>query len=277
MKITDPFTVFRITLFIYLLIIPSHFLYGQNNQKIKDLSKENKERRERKSTKSSSDYDYYSNESQPDDCAGSIAECCLEACASVAVDVMMEFLSDISADLWDKKDEIPRIGSGDFILMGGYSSPKNFIIVPRFRYNAAIYSTDLRMYTNYESNIEGFDNYTTIDWQILMFNIVILKEANFRIGTGLLYETFANIAFNEHTANLDIYPADMFKINLEYRFTPDYETGTIVRNEFNAGFYYKIGSWSNSDMYAFVNYMGSEYYQSIWLNAGAVGIQFSLY
>ena len=241
---------------------------------IKTNSDRNSESRDNNRHNNSSDRSYYNDDNDDDNCVSSLIT---ECCTSILTEVITSILSDISAGLWAQKEEKPRIGSADFIGMAGLSIPRNPITVPRVRYNAAIYSTDLRVYTNYEGDVNGINTYSTIDWQILMLNLVILDEVNFRIGTGLLYEYYANIVFNEHTANLDIYPDDLFKVNIEYRFAPDYETKNIVRNEINIGLYYKIKQWNRSDMYVFGNYMGSKYYQTVWLDQAAIGVQFSIY
>ncbi|MBN1181334.1 MAG: hypothetical protein JXB49_03540 [Bacteroidales bacterium] len=243
---------------------------------IKDRSDKNKEARNKNHNDSNPDYGYY-DDGDGDETDNCFSDLITDCCTSIISDIISDIVSDISADLWDQKEEKPRIGSADFIGMAGISFPDNGITVPRFRYNAAIYSTDLRLYTNYEGDINEISTYTTLDWQILMFNLVILDETNFRIGTGILYEPNSNIVFNEHTAILDIYPNESLKFNLEYRITPDYKTKTIVRNEVNAGVYYKVAKWKRSHLYVFANYMGSEYYQAIWLNQAAAGVQFTLY
>ena len=155
-------------------------------------------------------------------------------------------------------------------------NPNSTSLIPEICVNGGLFSTDFRVFTNIEKHIQGKDSYTTVDWQMLMLNLVVTPMVNFRIGTGGLLETYSGKIFNEHTASFDLYFKERFKWNVELRLTPDYQTGTLVRQEFNTSLHHIIYSHDKILISGFFKYLWADYYQTVMFNAFYVGVAMNI-
>lgn len=187
-----------------------------------------------------------------------------------------ELLVSANKAVLEKEPEIPRLRSIELSAMGGFFSSNNTIIIPRLRLNYGLFTTDFRMYKSLEAHLDRSSNITTLDWQVLMLNVVPLKPVNLRIGSGFIFEDYSGDFFNEHTANLDIYPTDRLKLNAEYRIAPDYRTGMIVRQEFDAGVYFAFFKKKDFKIYGFANYFYADFYEGIIMDTFTLGISLNL-
>lgn len=267
--------------YIIIVLLGFQCAYGQINDKIISASERNKEKR--KSTKKVRSYSSSSSYSDSDysiiDNVEMDGESCTECCNGIAD--MCEFIGEglYNANMRIKERDtiITRINSlsGDFLM--GFLTPNSRTMVPRLTLNGALFATDFRYFSNYEMHLDEDLHYSTCDWQILIFNLLVQQEVNFRIGTGLMFENVSDITFNEHTLRLDIYPFWWLETSLEYRLTPDYKTGMMVRQEFDFGLGLTLFDWEHFSIEFKAIYQSATYYEEVNFNSFCFGVGLNLY
>lgn len=176
----------------------------------------------------------------------------------------------------EKESFIPRITSIEF--SGQYSGiPSDYsIAIPRIRAHRGLFSTDIRFYHQFEDRLGDFADYNTLDWQILMLNIVTEERVNFRVGTGFMSELPTSSVFSESTFALDVYPTKRLRINAEGRFATDFGNGGLVRREWNGGLYYLMAKHRKKGFYGFGNIMHSRFYGAVDIWAISAGLSMTI-
>lgn len=188
-----------------------------------------------------------------------------------------ELLKLADSTIWSQKNEIPRIGSANIIAEGGLSKLKNSLIIPRINLNGGLLSTDLRFFSLAEKKVNAStDFYNTLDWQIIMFNVIVIREFNLRIGTGFMFENYSGEAFNEHTLSMEIYPNEKLKFSLEGRLAPDYTTKIDVRQEICILTAYKVRQYNNVSFNIFGKYSYNKYYQKVEFGSIHLGLHIEI-
>ena len=151
-------------------------------------------------------------------------------------------------------------------------------LCPEFERNRGLFSTDLRVNHRREVRLGESTPYTSVDWQMLMLNLVTDEKVNFRIGTGLMSENADEVlsSFNEHTFALDLYLGRRWRLNGEGRFALDYGTRTTARREWNAHAYYKIFQKNRVGWLAFGGFSHAKYYDTINIWSISAGLSMTV-
>ncbi len=181
-------------------------------------------------------------------------------------------------NILDKESFIPRLTSLE--VSGQYGAiPTDYqVFMPRLRAHRGLFSTDLRINHRREVRLGESTPYTSVDWQILMLNLVTDEKVNFRVGTGLMSENADGVqsSFNEHTFALDVYLGRRWRLNGEGRFALDYGTNTIARREWNAHAYYKLFQKNRVGWSAFGGFSHAKYYEVINIWAVSAGLSMTV-
>jgi hypothetical protein len=261
---------FVVLFFLILLTINS---FSQVD-KIKDESDKNKKESE-KPFGGTGDKGGGGNSGSP--CIESCGETCLSGITAFCFDLAISGMIDLHKSYLEEKDEIPLVTSFDFIPQFGYHPPSSLIAMPRIRGNWGLFSTDARFTSLIEITSNGTDFYNTIDWQILQLNVLVTKPVVLRIGSGLMYEIYSKKTFSEHSLGLDIFLDDFkYRINNEFRITPDYNTGNIPRIEGSTTFNYAVLQSDNIDAYVLLGVLYQNYYLyvPVWSCLGGMAFNF---
>ena len=260
---------YKLLVLLFLVYsLTTSVLFSQLTDGIKKSSDENKENHESGNSGSSGSTN----------CCGDGCGCTFENMNILfgIVHIAAEGLYMADSIIKTRQDTIPRINSINLFLEGGLAKTKNSLLLPRILINGGLFATDFRFYALNEKDINNkSNNYNTFDWQILMFNVVVNRKANFRFGSGFMYEDYSKTFFNESTAVLDIYPYDVFRISVEGRITPDFSTKIFVRQEINLGAYYTFKRLNNIDLNIFTKYSHSNYYEKVKFGAVHAGLEIS--
>ena len=290
---------------ILILLLSLQCAIGQINQRIIDASNENKENKESNRGSSSSgseprvviivdtddeyveeDDSYYEDDGYYDessDYAYYDDECnscgCSRGCMELGdmIESLVKGIASLNSSIKLKDTVINRIGSFTIDYTIGNITPNSLTMMPRMRLNGSLMATDFRVFTNMEKHIEEDLTYTTIDWQMLMFNLIVEKEINFRVGTGVMKEEPTNTLFNEHTFRMDIFPVKFIDTSFEFRYTPDYQTKITVRREFDVGLGVRLHQWNNIAIKAQALYQNARYYEEVDFDVFCFGFVVDLY
>lgn len=255
-----------------LLFLTTTITQAQINKRIKENSDKNAANRNRNRAsynnsgdeigeEEGSDFEWF--DSEPSE---------LDGCSGCGFNSVFFGLADLNQNIKAKESEIPRINSVDLSLPFGHITKNSTSFVPRIEVHGSLLSTGFRVFSNTEEHIEEQDSYTTIDWQMLLFNLIVEREVNFCIGSGFMFEEYSGTFFNEHTASLDIY-FDRMKWNFEGRYTPDYKTKISVRKEFNTSLHYLFFQNNEFLFSGFVKFLTANYYEDVKFHAFYAGIE----
>lgn len=257
-----------------LLLVLSKSINGQTNSRIKQESDNNHYERNNRS------YDYSGGNEGGDDITSALASGCAEGCLDVGCSFLPQIiggifvgLSNANEHIQARETEVPRINSVELGFNAGFVNPNSSLIMPTFKWRGGLFSTSLRVFSNTEKHLGGKDNYTTVNWQIVQFNIAVEKQINVQLGTGILYETYSSEIFHEFGFGMEITPGK-FYIPAEFRFTPDYVTGKTVLFEVQTGLGYTARQWRNAALRVQANYTYGNYYEAVDLHGISLGINF---
>ena len=168
-------------------------------------------------------------------------EACVGACVGIGCSAGSNFLF---SGLWryhhemvESKPDVPRVVSLDVMAQGGADPGRSITFAPRIRGTFGFFSTDFRLIKTDIDQPGYISSYSTIDWQILVFNLLNIREANLRMGTGLMYLRPEFRWLSEGTVALDLYFLDeSLSFQTEGRFASDFNGDPPARWELNAGF-----------------------------------------
>jgi hypothetical protein len=256
---------------LFVLFLSSSISHAQINNRIKENSDKNAENRNRRNNSNNDSDDTIFGDDEYEAEWSDAADLTCELCCGSGF--LIFGLIDLNDRIKAKEPEISRINSVDLSFSFGHITQNSKSYMPRLEINGSLLSTSLRVFTNSEEHIEGRDTYTTIDWQMLMLNLVVEQEVNFRIGSGIMFEEYSGLLFNEHTASFDIYFGDRFKWNLEGRYTPDYKTKITVRKEFNTSVHYLFHQKNETLFSGFVKFLAANYYDDVKFSAFYFGVE----
>ncbi len=269
----------KANLHLLLILLTPACLNAQTNDRLKRESDRNSQQRE--SSRSGSRNSGRSNDSDVGSAlAADVAGGCIEGCVNGgcliffdALGGIFKGLSQANTNILARESEVSRINSVDLGCNLGYENPNSTLLMPSVKLRGGLLSTSLRVFSNTEKHSTGKNNYTTINWQILQFNLAVEKDINVNLGTGILYETYGRKIFNEFGLGFEIYPRRLY-IPIEMRFTPDYATGETMLFEINTGIGYNIQEWKNTKMRLQLNYTYGRYYEAVDVNGLSVGLVF---
>lgn len=170
------------------------------------------------------------------------------------------------ASILEKRDSVPRVVSFEVFAHGAMQPSNYYLALPRVRGNWGLFSTDFRFnYLYQQDQGQGYSDLSTIDWQVLQFNILNSKYVLAHVGFGTMYELFgAHQHFFEWTTGMSIMTnAQRLNFNWEFREAADYQTGAFPRREFNLSVekqLFRAGRWRG---YLTVGGLYQRYYSSV--------------
>jgi hypothetical protein len=262
-------------LFTAVLLVLTNAINGQTNDRIKRESDNNRQERSH-----SPSYSDNGGDGGGDDLTSALASGCAEGCIQVGCTFLPQIiggiitgLSNASDNIQARETEVPRINSVELGFNAGFVNPNSTLIMPTFKWRGGLFSTSLRVFSNTEKHFDEKNNYTTVNWQIIQFNLAVEKEINIQLGTGILYETYSDEIFQEFGFGMEILPGK-FYIPVEFRFTPDYVTGKTVLFEAQTGLGYTARQWRNAALRIQANYTYGNYYEAVNLHGISLGINF---
>jgi hypothetical protein len=185
---------------------------------------------------------------------------------------MFGYLIDWQQYKLDKKEEVRSIVSLDIMLQTAVQPSSYYIIHPRIRANWGLFSTDFRLNYLVEEDIDGVKYLRTTDWQVLQLNLVTTRDVTFRVGAGMIQESFGGKNnYGEWTAGFHLKPSVRpLGGVVEYR-------GSEVRSEFNAHLQYNIFNKQRLHGYLTGGGVYQRYYNSIHVWGFQGGLSFSIY
>jgi hypothetical protein len=90
-----------------------------------------------------------------------------------------------------KKREInPSLVSLDVITQVATQPSSYYLVNPRVRGNWGLFSSDFRVNYLLEETVNGTTDLSSIDWQVVQFNIVTTRNVVGRLGAGFMKENF---------------------------------------------------------------------------------------
>ncbi len=237
---------------------------------IEDIKKNSKENKSNKSNKSSSSSS--SSSSSDDFGAGCMADMC-GGCFNAGVSVFFAMIVENHQSMMNLLEKDPSILSfevrANFALGIHYSKNKNYTYVnylPGLRGNLGAFSTDFRFNVLTEYTNDFPNSFTSWEW-LFLFNIEPVETFKLSFGTGVQAERFSDSYFNEHYIGFKFGLANNKDyIDLDTRFSIDYETGAFPFFEAAVHFKKRIAELESAFMHITVGGVYQNYYQSndIW-------------
>jgi len=106
-----------------------------------------------------------------------------------------------------RRHEVPGMISFEAMVQTGVQPSGYYLIHPRARVNWGLFSSDFRFNYLIEEGIDEVTHIRTNDWQILQLNLVRTRDVTFRIGGGIMTESYSgDKSFPEWTAALQFQP-----------------------------------------------------------------------
>ncbi len=259
-------------IFLGLILVTSGFLNAQTNDQLKKESDKNKQEGTHKREKG--DNPFSGNDSNDDSklnlIIGAVRLLCwvVYELGSVTAQGLMVANDNIN----DHEKDVPRIKSLEIGANAGYINPGSSLLMPSLKLRGGLFSTSVRVFSNTEHDFNSNNNYSTINWQILQLNVAVKRKINVAIGTGIMYETYSKMVFNEFGLNWEFYPGKNLYIPLEFRYTPDYGTGKTILFETYTGVGYTVKKWRNSSLRFQANYTFAKYYEVVNVHGLSLGL-----
>jgi hypothetical protein len=183
------------------------------------------------------------------------------------------------AKLRQDRFRYPSMVSLDMMFQGGVKPSSYYLLWPRIRGNWGLFSTDFRMNYLIEDDFEGYKHIRTNDWQIIQINLITSRFLTFRVGTGIMTEAFGSKrTFNESAFLFGVHAPDQTKmIQLEYRFSKDWDTGANPRREFGVQYMHQVFSAGSLHGNISAGVVYQKYYNSIEIWGVQAGIVFRFF
>jgi hypothetical protein len=178
-----------------------------------------------------------------------------------------------------KKELNPYLVSFDIISQVAVQPSRYYLYNPRIRGNWGLFSTDFRVNYLLQEKGSGTDDLSSIDWQILQFNIVTTRHVIGRIGGGFMKENFGGKqSFFESTYGVFVQSSNK-KLggSIEYRLAQDFETGLVPRRELSAHFEKRLFSSGYWNTYLTLGGVYQNYYEKISVWGVQVGLAFRIF
>jgi len=180
--------------------------------------------------------------------------------------------------LIENKENYPIAFSADYMPHLAFNQNNQYNMLQRIRGTLGVFSTDFRL--NYLTEISDLSakSYSTLDWQIIQFSTYPSNNVNIRFGTGLLYDNYSDLSFNEHSLGLELYFKDYeYWFALDGRFALDYERGESVYKELNFRCNYRIIKTQHFNTYFTIGALYQNYYSVTDLFSAQGGLSINLH
>jgi len=263
-----------------LIIIICLFSISNTFGQIDDIRKQADRKKENANNNNNSSNDR--NQSNGGDGSPCI-DLCFETCTNAVIATMVEAMLEKHVDIMNNRTTYPAALSLEIMPHAAYgvyfadASNNTYVnFLPRIRGNWGIFSTDLRL--NYLATYKDYkaDVFKTLEWNILMLNI--MPDDNFKLsfGGGLLYEYYTKSSYNELFVGADFNLNNRKHIiSLEGRLATNYEFTVFVETTLRANTrFINMGSLKGYVSYGIVY---QNYYEAVDLLMGQVGLTFQIY
>jgi hypothetical protein len=198
-------------------------------------------------------------------CLSGCASGCASSCIGWGLDIFAQSVGEYHSQLLDKESKIPRVTSLELFFQTGYNPTGLYQPLPRFRGNWGLFSTDIRYNLLLEPKIGGLERYSTVDWQILVLNLIITPHAHLRVGGGLLFELPTDVTYGDFSLGIDVFIQEKHELALEYRYAPSRTEGSLLYNHL-------INNGDPLNIYASFGANYTLYYRkiSVWTFQGGI-------
>ncbi|MCX8491792.1 MAG: hypothetical protein ORN54_12055 [Cyclobacteriaceae bacterium] len=179
-----------------------------------------------------------------------------------------------------KKREInPSLVSLDVITQLATQPSRYYLVNPRVRGNWGLFSSDFRINYLLEETVNGITDLSSIDWQLVQFNMVTTRHVVGRLGAGFMKENFGGrkTFFESSVGALIQSSSKKTGVSLEYRWAQDFETDVIARREFSAQFEKRLFSRGYWNTYLTIGGVYQRYYESISVWGVQAGLAFRIF
>jgi hypothetical protein len=172
----------------------------------------------------------------------------------------------------ERRHEVPAMISVEAMLQTAVQPSGYYLLHPRVRINWGLFSSDFRFNYLIEEGISEVTHIRTNDWQVLQLNLVSTRDVVFRVGGGILQETFSGEkTYGEWTAAIQVHPHTSRTGGLiEYR-------NSEARNEISAFAQYKLFDEGVAHGFATGGAVYQRYYSSIAVWGVQGGFLFKFY
>lgn len=179
----------------------------------------------------------------------------------------------------DKRYDVPSVVSLEVMTHAAIQPSSYYIMNPRIRGNWGIFLTDFRFNYLLEESIGSPKDLSTIDWQVIGFNLVSHQNVNARLSTGVMTENFGeHKSFNETVFGLTVQAG---KRNLgasaEYRWANDFNTLTVPRREFSINLQRQIFDRGVFHGFATAGFQYQRYYSEVSVWGVQAGLNVRIY
>ena len=179
-----------------------------------------------------------------------------------------------------KKREVnPYLVSLDVITQVATQPSRYYLVNPRVRGNWGLFSSDFRVNYLLEETDNGTTDLSSIDWQVVQFNIVTTRNVVGRLGAGFMKENFGGrqTFFESSVGALIQSSSKKTGISFEYRWAQDFETDVTSRREFSAQFEKRLASRGYWNTYLTIGGVYQRYYESISVWGVQAGLAFRIF
>ncbi len=211
---------------------------------------------------------------------------CFDGCFIIFDPSFWYVLHEVNRDfIMRKKDEgYDRLRSLELSANLGLLSRDLTVFLPQVRYNSGRWGSNFRVLHAREKRLEGTDIYSTYDWQIINYNMIVQRDWRFYLGAGLSWENIREqSSFGssqsqlhlEYTAGFDLHLDDRVRLRGEGRYGWDPENSRTMRTEVNGTLSYLLNN-SYPRVYANATALTSKYYSTVnlWTAGGGLSIEF---
>jgi hypothetical protein len=175
-------------------------------------------------------------------------------------------------------DDYPTGLSFDFMPHAGYDGGSLIHLLPRIRGTWGVISTDFRLNYLAEIDPDYFDSYRTVEWQAFVLNTFPDKHFNLRVGTGILYDDYTSISYNEHFMGAELYIlSHKFTVAAEGRMAFDYGLGLNVFSEAQFRLNYRYLDTKHLFGYLTMGATMQEYYSTVNIVTFLAGLSYNFH
>ena len=135
-------------------------------------------------------------------------------------------------DVLSRKYDEPWLVSLETGFAGGYANAHNTLaFIPSIQGNWGLFSSELRMDRMFDSS----GNFQTIDWQVVVFNLVNREKIRIHLGGGFSHHQKTSETFFEYSTGLKLFfKQRSISPSISFRWAPDLEQDINTRFELNS-------------------------------------------
>lgn len=194
-------------------------------------------------------------------------------------DITINGLADWQQYKLKKREVNPYLVSLDVITQVATQPSRYYLVNPRVRGNWGLFSSDFRVNYLLEETVNGATDLSSVDWQVVQFNIVTTRNVVGRVGAGFMKENFGGrkTFFESSVGALIQSSTKKNGVSFEYRWAQDFETDITARREFSVQFEKRLASRGYWNTYLTMGGVYQRYYESISVWGIQAGLVFRIF